>query len=318
MPRPGPRPYECVRRAWHSDRHQPIRGSLIQDIFRLVNEAHGSTTKKNKEWQEKLPVVVLKAEEIMYSKANSEAEYMEPKTLWDRTNDAINTIIRRDESMETGELLQPCIEAALNLGCTPRRASRSQRNCNPSFYLSPITREPNTLLPGSMHSATQADHASNSHVLPNYPNMVKPMIMNSTPSGSESQDFAGQINGASNKFLFIDDNIPLHYVNQCLPLENYRVPSPCSVYPLYYGGCLEPRRGGGALPKTVPGTMEPVEVAAMQNFFPRTEDIPVQTCHADHRKDSPLQQQETGMRSIFEAGLSPSSSAESDNYQATH
>ncbi|MCI18602.1 hypothetical protein A2U01_0039757, partial [Trifolium medium] len=23
MPRPGPRPYECVRRAWHSERHQP-------------------------------------------------------------------------------------------------------------------------------------------------------------------------------------------------------------------------------------------------------------------------------------------------------
>ena len=35
MPRPGPRPYECVRRAWHSDRHQPIRGSLIQEIFRF-------------------------------------------------------------------------------------------------------------------------------------------------------------------------------------------------------------------------------------------------------------------------------------------
>lgn len=35
---------------------------------------------------------------------------MDLKTLWDRTNDAINTIIRRDESTETGELLQPCIE----------------------------------------------------------------------------------------------------------------------------------------------------------------------------------------------------------------
>ncbi|KAJ6330008.1 hypothetical protein OIU76_008772 [Salix suchowensis] len=230
---------------------------------------------------------------------------MEPKTLWDRTNDAINTIIRRDESMETGELLQPCIEAALNLGCTPRRASRSQRNCNPSFYLSPTTREPNTLLPGSMHSSIQADHASNSRVLPNYPNMVKPMIMNSTPSGSESQDFAGQINGTSNKFLFIDDNIPLYNVNQCLPLENYRIPSPCSVYPLYYGGCLEPRRGCGALPKTLPGTMEPVEVAAMQNFFPRTEDIPVQICHADHRKDSPLQQQETGCDLSLRLGSLP-------------
>jgi|AraCvinosormetaG_1042628.scaffolds.fasta_scaffold16553_2 hypothetical protein len=35
-------------------------------------EAHSAATRKNKEWQEKLPVVVLKAEEIMYSKANSE------------------------------------------------------------------------------------------------------------------------------------------------------------------------------------------------------------------------------------------------------
>lgn len=35
---------------------------------------------------------------------------MDLKTLWDRTNDAINTIIRRDESSETGELLPPCIE----------------------------------------------------------------------------------------------------------------------------------------------------------------------------------------------------------------
>lgn len=35
MPRPGPRPYECVKRAWHSDRHQPIRGFLIKEIFRF-------------------------------------------------------------------------------------------------------------------------------------------------------------------------------------------------------------------------------------------------------------------------------------------
>ncbi|QHO21615.1 uncharacterized protein DS421_11g348310 [Arachis hypogaea] len=139
MPRPGPRPYECVRRAWHSERHQPVRGSIIQQIFRfssnifafsfvaflffaysllvhtmclirVVNEAHTPATKKNKEWQEKLPVVVLKAEEIMYSKANSEAEYLNPDTLWERLNDAINTIIRRDETTETGDLLPPCVE----------------------------------------------------------------------------------------------------------------------------------------------------------------------------------------------------------------
>lgn len=41
-------------------------------VIRVVNEIHSSATKKNKEWQEKLPIVVLKAEEIMYSKANSE------------------------------------------------------------------------------------------------------------------------------------------------------------------------------------------------------------------------------------------------------
>ncbi|KAL1210359.1 hypothetical protein V5N11_006690 [Cardamine amara subsp. amara] len=136
MPRPGPRPYDCIRRAWHSDRHQPMRGLLIQEIFRIVCEIHSQSTKKNTEWQEKLPVVVLRAEEILYSKANSEAEYMDMKTLLDRTNDAINTIIRLDETTETGQFLQPCIEAALHLGCTPRRASRSQRNINPRCYLS--------------------------------------------------------------------------------------------------------------------------------------------------------------------------------------
>ncbi|KAM0975654.1 hypothetical protein PS2_018327 [Malus domestica] len=112
MPWLGPRPYECVRRAWHSDRHQPMRGSIIQQIFRhwvlfvsmdflvkvsvftfcrppttclirVVNEVHSSVTKKNKEWQKKLPLVVLRAEEIMYSKANSVVEYMNLNTLWD-------------------------------------------------------------------------------------------------------------------------------------------------------------------------------------------------------------------------------------------
>lgn len=41
-------------------------------LTRLVHENHCAATKKNKEWQEKLPIVALKAEEIMYSKANSE------------------------------------------------------------------------------------------------------------------------------------------------------------------------------------------------------------------------------------------------------
>ncbi|CAA7045670.1 unnamed protein product [Microthlaspi erraticum] len=141
MPRPGPRPYECVKRAWHSDRHQPIRGSIIRQIFRLAMEAHSAATRKNKEWQEKLPVVVLKAEEIMYSKANSEEEYTDADTMWNRVNDAIDTIIRRDESTETGPLLPPCVEAALNLGCIAVRASRSQRHSNIRTYLGPKIQE---------------------------------------------------------------------------------------------------------------------------------------------------------------------------------
>lgn len=43
-------------------------------------------------------------------------EYMDLKTLWDRANDAINTIIRREEGSEdTGEFLQPCIEGIFSL-----------------------------------------------------------------------------------------------------------------------------------------------------------------------------------------------------------
>lgn len=45
-------------------------------LIRIVNEAHSSATKKNKEWQQKLPIVVLKAEEIVYSKANSEVCFL--------------------------------------------------------------------------------------------------------------------------------------------------------------------------------------------------------------------------------------------------
>eukprot|EP01018_Ginkgo_biloba_P035612 Gb_03081 [translate_table: standard] len=128
MPRPGPRPYECIRRAWHSDSHHPLRGSLIQEIFRVADEIHSSTTRRNKEWQKKLPLVVLRAEEILYSKANSEAEYMDLKTLRSRVEDAVNTMIRRDESTEDGQYLEPCVEAALYVGCPPRKAPRSQRH----------------------------------------------------------------------------------------------------------------------------------------------------------------------------------------------
>ncbi|KAH1209700.1 Heterogeneous nuclear ribonucleoprotein Q [Glycine max] len=81
-------------------------------------QRHGSSTKKNKDYQEKLPVVVLRVEEIIYSKANSEAEYMDLTTLLERTNDAIDTIVSRDEHTKTGEYLRPCIEDSVLLYST--------------------------------------------------------------------------------------------------------------------------------------------------------------------------------------------------------
>ncbi|XP_074281064.1 uncharacterized protein LOC141605995 isoform X2 [Silene latifolia] len=217
MPRPGPRPYECVRRAWHSETHQPIRGSLIQDIFRIAHEIHSPGTKKKKEWQEKLPIVVLKVEEIIYSKANSQAEYMDPKTLWDRTNDAINTIIRRDESSEvSGEFLQPCIEAALHLGCVPRRISRSQRNHHPRGYLTGNTDLPIT---------TDGNAISNSSLSPHYSNFLV----------REPQKFAVPINSClHNEMHFLSGQSPLPPTG-AVPSKSY------PVYPLYYGFHPQPK-----------------------------------------------------------------------------
>ncbi|CAL5440249.1 unnamed protein product [Camellia sinensis] len=281
MPRPGPRPYECVRRAWHSDRHQPIRGSLIKEIFRVVNEIHGSATKKNKEWQEKLPIVVLKAEEIMYSKANSEAEYMDLKTLWDRANDAINTIIRRDESTETGEFLQPCIEAALYLGCIPRRASRSQRNSNPRCYLSVSTPDQTCVSPSNLENIYHANHITNPPFMSHNSNFTKPNTMNFTVLDSESH-----------KFPFLSENFPPCSNTRCLPTEAYASSNSCSVYPLYYGNPLQSQESQESQfcfhipPNLNSDNPKTLKIGHLQNLFPCDVDASNQIPQADLR-DTP-------------------------------
>ncbi|KAF2303833.1 hypothetical protein GH714_023686 [Hevea brasiliensis] len=222
------------------------------------------------------------------------AEYMDLKTLWDRTNDAINTIIRRDESTETGELLQPCIEAALNLGCIPRRASRSQRNCNPTCYLTPGPQDPNNFSPGIVNNTIQVNHTVNPQCIPNYSSFIKPTTMNSTHLGSELRKLLCQnVTVTSNKFLFATDNGCLPNYNQCLPVENQPVSSLCSVYPLCYGSCLQPQQGLGILSKSVPSTLEPVRVGIEQNIFACNEDPAVKINQSDP-KDSPMEQHEIG------------------------
>ncbi|KAI3714836.1 hypothetical protein L6452_21796 [Arctium lappa] len=227
MPRPGPRPFECVKRSWHSDRHQPIRGSIIQQIFRVVHENHTPGTKKNREWQEKLPLVVLKSEEIMYSKANSEAEYVDPETLWDRLNDAIDTIIRKDESMETGELLPPCVEAALNLGCVPVRSSRSQRNSNTRSYLTPRNQDSGPTPTRTMATATNARNL-------NVPNVQRPV--DRTHTFSESNELRPNFKSTPSGSTFYRpsfENLPRKMVS----FEN----GASSSYPLYHGFHFQPR-----------------------------------------------------------------------------
>ncbi|KZV47629.1 hypothetical protein F511_14415 [Dorcoceras hygrometricum] len=235
MPRQGPRPFECVRRAWHSDKHHPMRGSLIQEIFRIVNDVHCPATRKNREWQEKLPIVVLRAEEIMYSKANSEAEYSDLRTLWERVNNAIDTIIRRDKSTETGELLQPCIEAALLLGCTPRRTSRSQCNDSPRCYLRPQ-------IPGDTSISPSSDNfaINNPHII-RHAQYVTPNTENSMYSCLKFDNYSiRDLNYNDEKFHVL----PKEYApsdNHHISAETLAAVNACSVYPLYNNYQIQPR-----------------------------------------------------------------------------
>ncbi|KAL1200519.1 hypothetical protein V5N11_035318 [Cardamine amara subsp. amara] len=243
MPRPGPRPYECVKRAWHSDRHQPIRGSIIRQIFRLAMEAHSTATRKNKEWQEKLPVVVLKAEEIMYSKANSEEEYTDTDTMWNRVNDAIDTIIRRDESTETGPLLPPCVEAALNLGCIAVRASRSQRHSNIRTYLGPKIQEPVSVTTNEppYHHEYHHHQAQKSSTKPSH-NVQAAIPVDVVDNNSNKRE------AVPRGYPFLHESMPMHQkplairvgTSPSLAPAPAPAPSPINnlglVYPLYYGG----------------------------------------------------------------------------------
>ncbi|EXB96866.1 hypothetical protein L484_016640 [Morus notabilis] len=256
MPRPGPRPYECVRRAWHSDRHQPMRGSVIQQIFRVANEAHSATTKKNKEWQEKLPIVVLKAEEIMYSKANSEAEYTNLDTLWDRVNDAINTIIRREETTETGDLLPPCVEAALNLGCIPVRASRSQRHSNPRTYLTARAHEP---FSAGTRVLDRTSDERRPQLLPlhsgNQLTFARAPIANPANFLSESNTHVNRNNNnltAPRSHAFSPENVVSGH-SQATTIDTNASLNLGSVYPLYHGTNYrtEKYHSGSPIPENV-------------------------------------------------------------------
>ncbi|KAL2249472.1 uncharacterized protein LOC105166449 [Sesamum indicum] len=286
MPRPGPRPYECVRRAWHSERHQPMRGLIIQQIFRLVHDNHPSATKKNKEWQEKLPIVVLRAEEIMYSKANSEAEYSNSETLWDRVNEAVDTIIRKDERTESGELLPPCVEAALNLGCVPVRASRSQRHNNPRTYLRPTHQECGDMPPKVLNEKA---NDRNSVLMPLH---ISKSSMLKMPQNVDTARSVWECNkhitlNTTQRIASSCDRHPSIGNRNSIEFDHDTSLNRGSVYPLYYGtsfkpevpqlGFQEPQKSDSII-VGVPifsSVAETTEVGCLQNLFPYGDDINV-------------------------------------------
>lgn len=267
-----------------------MRGSIIQQIFRVVNETHSPATKKNKEWQEKLPIVVLRAEEIMYSKANSEAEYIDPETLWDRLNEAIDTIIRRDDSSESGNFLQPCIEAALNLGCIAVKASRSQRQSNPRSYLHPKAQEPPLVLPRISNNTRNEQVPKLTSTCPNSTNL------NPTHSKPESIRHMMHCNNLTTpaKFPFLHEYFSPHSYNHSLPLRADTSLSFSSVYPLYYGTQCR-----GEIPQNsnsdntifvgipvIQSTPEPIRTGILQNVVTneRLEDNSIRRVEADYKK----------------------------------
>ncbi|PRQ59816.1 hypothetical protein RchiOBHm_Chr1g0374351 [Rosa chinensis] len=243
----GLRQYECVRRAWHSDRHQPMRGSIIQQMFKVVSEVHSSKTKNNKEWQEKLAMVVLRAEKSCI-----------PKTI-QRLSDAesMNTIARDSvkrrkpyemswnplaitgtAGTETGDLLPPCVEAALNLGCVAVRASRSQCHSNPRSYHISRPQEPPS--PPTRILDRPSDERRPPFSPPHHPgnqsNFARPSAVSSAHLVPEAHSHANQGSNLTNPrhYPFSLENVPGGH-NQVTTMSTNNQLNLGSVYPLCYG-----------------------------------------------------------------------------------
>ncbi|KAL6980209.1 hypothetical protein U1Q18_021853 [Sarracenia purpurea var. burkii] len=167
---------------------------------------------------------------------------MDLNTIWDRANDAINTIIPGVESNEARELLQPCIEAALHLGCTPRRGSRSQQNINPSYYLSPTSPEPICIPSTNLEkNLIRGNHRPNSPFTSHISYFMKPTPMSTVA-------LLGSVE--------LRNTIPPKNNNHCTS----KFPLLGSVYPLCYGNQLQSQVSESSF--VFPSNLNP------PNFFP--------------------------------------------------
>lgn len=104
--------------------------------------------------------------------------------------------------------------AALNLGCVPVRASRSQRHSNPRSYLTPRGQDPPpTLSPNKCNTSRS---------------------LQSLPAQTSNQPNYPQPEVAPYSYPVLYENTQSKY-NQLRNVEANSVPSLGSVYPLYYG-----------------------------------------------------------------------------------
>lgn len=166
--------------------------------------------------------------------------------------------------------------AALNLGCVPVRASRSQRHNTPRTYLRPSYQEGNSISPRFMN-----DNASDRNV---------DLVHTQTTSGSmlkapQNVDFSR---------LGWDCNKRITPKIQCVGSKNgvevERNASLNAVYPLYYGASFKPEAHSLSFHEAqkpdsviigVPVFSSPAETAAeggcLQNLFPYEKDNPFGT-----------------------------------------
>ena len=167
-------------------------------------------------------------------------------------------------------LLPYLCAASLNLGCTPRRASRSQRNNNPRCYLTSSSQEPINISTSILENPHPGNHANISQVMSRYSTFLKPSSMSVIQPGSELNNIAFPNNDCPiNKFIISPENCPPSG-NKRSPTEVYPASNICAVYPLYYGNQLQSEEswsGFGAPSNSKSNPPESPGVGTVQNLL---------------------------------------------------
>lgn len=183
--------------------------------------------------------------------------------------------------------------AALNLGCTVRRASRSQRHSNPRSYLNPSAQEPTPAPPrilgnianeGSSHlqPLQLGNRTTSPQFISYYATPMRPTTMRSTGLRSESSSPVTQDNNPSipHEPPFCVENFPPSGSNQSCPMETGLSSNSGGVFPLYYGTPVQnrsfqiPQASNCNMAVDMPriqSTVEPAKMGILKNFL---SDVP--------------------------------------------